>query len=443
MNNCDVAIIGAGPYGLSTAAHLQQIKGLEVRMFGKPMDFWERCMPKGMLLRSRWRATHIADPNEALTLDEYKSATGNEKFGEPIPVSEFVHYGRWFRKEAGLASDSRNVARVSRDAGRYKIILEDGETLTAKRVVVGTGIECFAYKPHIFADIPSKLASHCSKLPDYGAFRGKDVAVIGGGQSALETGAFLEEHGARVEILVRQPMHCRKARFAWLGNPWWMKYLRGRGDVGPTSISLIIQHPSLFARFPQRLKTKWDQRASKLGISYRLVPQMSPDAVRPSQTVERAQVVGERLRLRTTNGVERIVDHAVLATGYRVNVAACSFLDREILEKLAVVDGYPRLDAGLESSVPGLHFAGAMAAYDFGPLMRFVAGTGFAGEKVAQRIRSRAKKERRLARDLQQASPAPSRPHARSEDAAVFGAAASRNRELPDVMQFRQNADAD
>ena len=69
MTTCDVAIIGAGPYGLSASAHLRTIKGLDVHTFGEPMSFWERNMPVGMLLRSGWAATHIASPNESLTLE--------------------------------------------------------------------------------------------------------------------------------------------------------------------------------------------------------------------------------------------------------------------------------------------------------------------------------------------------------------------------------------
>ena len=73
MASCDVAVIGAGPYGLSAAAHLRTVKGLEVRLFGEPMSFWDRHMPAGMLLRSPWEASHISDPDGAFTLDAYRS----------------------------------------------------------------------------------------------------------------------------------------------------------------------------------------------------------------------------------------------------------------------------------------------------------------------------------------------------------------------------------
>jgi FAD-dependent urate hydroxylase len=391
MDHCDVAIVGAGPYGLSTAAYLRQFAGVQTRVFGKPMDFWRHRVPPRMVLRSVWHATHIADPKNRLTLDEYVRATADHQMSEPIPVSSFVDYGCWYSSRAGLQLDPRNVAQMAWASGRFLLTLHDGSVVSAGRVVVAIGIESFAYKPAIFSGIPPELAHHSSELRDYSALNGKTVAVIGGGQSALESGAFLQQHGARVEILMRQPMHCRKARFAWLGNPAWLKLLRGRGEVGPLGVSLIIQRPSLFGRLPRRLQTQWDLRASKLGLSYRLAPELAPQTICAGQSVENARIVGGRLHLRLSDGSVRVVDRAVLATGYQIDLARSPLFSPEILERLAFTDGYPQLDAGLESAFPGLHFTGALAAYSFGPLLRFVSGTQFAGSHIARRVQLRSK----------------------------------------------------
>jgi FAD-dependent urate hydroxylase len=383
----DVAVVGAGPFGLSAAAHLREIKGLEMRIFGQPMCFWERCMPPQMLLRSHWHATHIADPKDELTLDAYRFA-GNRGLAEPIPVAEFIKYGRWFHVRSGIGSDYRKVVGIDLAGNGYRLTLEDGETAAAKRVLVAIGIERFAYKPDMFHRVPRELVSHSSELRDYRGFKEKEVIVIGGGQSALESAAFLHEGGAHVELLVRAPAQCaRKSWYRKRINPKWLKVLHGRGGVGPAGISLIIQRPSFFGRFPRRLQTAWDRRATKLGFSYRLVPNMNGTPIGSGQSVDRVRVEGERLRLWLSDENERVVDHVVLATGYRVNVARYGLFTRQILDRLTLVDGYPRLDSGLESSVPGLHFLGAPAAYSFGPLMRFVAGTPFAASAVTRRIR--------------------------------------------------------
>ena len=62
MTTCDIAIVGAGPYGLSAAAHLEAANGVKVRVFGEPMSFWEQHMPRGMFLRSPLVATNLSDP---------------------------------------------------------------------------------------------------------------------------------------------------------------------------------------------------------------------------------------------------------------------------------------------------------------------------------------------------------------------------------------------
>src|SRR5882762_10557201 len=125
MPTCDVAIVGAGPYGLSAAAHLRAIKGLEVRVFAEPMGFWRRDMPVGMLLRSNWTATRIADPNRSLTLEAYQAASGNH-LAAPVPLERFIQYGMWYQRHAVPDVDRRKIARVESAPRGFRLILEDG-----------------------------------------------------------------------------------------------------------------------------------------------------------------------------------------------------------------------------------------------------------------------------------------------------------------------------
>lgn len=126
MDTCDVAILGAGPYGLSVAAHLRQSKLLDVRVLGGPMSFWERHMPAGMLLRSPCVATHFSHPQRRLTLDAFEKANGNRfavkvpstvtedfiarEMAKRVPLQDFIRYGHWFLRQANLPVDSRVVS---------------------------------------------------------------------------------------------------------------------------------------------------------------------------------------------------------------------------------------------------------------------------------------------------------------------------------------------
>ncbi len=382
----DLVIVGAGPYGLSAAAHLRRIAGLEVRLFGEPMRFWERHMPAGMLLRSKWEASHLSDPEGRLTLDAYRELEGNGHLKDPVAAKDFIEYGRWFHRAAGLSAEVHEVQRIDLERGRYRVLLDSGETLHSKRVVVAAGIQRFAYRPELYDELPAELASHSSETRDFGRFKGKEVLVIGGGQSAAECASFLLEAGARAEMLVRKPLCHGKARFAWLPRGQWTRIFYGRGDVGPAGISLIVQHPNLFRCLPKQTQRKWDRRSHKTGFSLRCVP-IREIPIQRGKSICAVRAAGEKVRCELNDGTVRMADHIILATGYRVNVARYEFLSPEILRNLDLVEGYPRLDAGLESSLPGLHFLGAPAAWSFGPLVRFVAGSEYLARALAKRIR--------------------------------------------------------
>ena len=386
MEKCDVAIVGAGPYGLSAAAHLASVKGLEVRLFGEPMSFWEQHMPEAMLLRSPWDGSHIADPENRLTLDAYRNVNGNGHLAEPLPLEDFIRYGHWFGEQAKLSPDRRKVMRIQPAPAGYQLELENGEPWFARRVVVAAGIKFFAHRPKIFARLPSSLVAHASEHRDFAKFRGKEVLVIGGGQSALETAALLSEAGAYVEVLVRN------SKVHWLGRHQrmsskrlaWMFY--GRGGIGPAGVSLAIQRPDLFRRLPRRIQDWSGARAVRPAGAAWLKPRTQNVTIHTNALVDQVRIEGERLHLRLSDEDERIVDHVVLGTGYQVNLALYPFLPPEVLRRLDLVHGYPRLDAGLESSLSGLHFLGAPAAWSFGPLMKFVAGTEFSSNALRERI---------------------------------------------------------
>ena len=149
MATRDVTILGAGPYGLSAAAHLRTLKGLDVCVFGEPMSFWDRNMPAGMLLRSNWTATQIANPDGSLTLEAFKEASGNH-LSQPVPLDRFIQYGQWYQQRAVPDLDRRKVCRIESDPGGFRVHLEDGETVISRRVVVAAGIGAFAWRPPEF-----------------------------------------------------------------------------------------------------------------------------------------------------------------------------------------------------------------------------------------------------------------------------------------------------
>jgi NADPH-dependent 2,4-dienoyl-CoA reductase/sulfur reductase-like enzyme len=391
---CDVAIVGAGPYGLSAAAHLRAADGLDVRVFGEPMAFWERQMPVGMLLRSPYVASHISDPQLSLTLDDYGASNGGP-VAKPVPLDRFVHYGRWFQGEIAPDLDRRLVERVDCNGAGFELELADGEQVRARRVVVAAGIARFASTPSTFAGLPPELVSHSSAHRDLRSFAGREVAVIGGGQSALESAALLSEVGAAVEVLVRAPRIYYLRRIGRLHRLGPItRLLFAPAEVGPAGLSRLVSAPSWYRRFPRDLQDRFAVRSLRPAGAAWLVDRLADVPITTNRAVTGARAADGRLELALDDGTVRRVDHAVLATGYRVDITRYPFLGRRLLEQIAMVNGYPKLSRSYESSVEGLHFLGAPSAWSYGPLMRFVAGTEFSSPVLTRGILGRRRPRR-------------------------------------------------
>jgi thioredoxin reductase len=351
------------------------------------MEFWDRQMPVGMRLRSSWDASHIADPAGELTLNHFEEVRGTS-IARPIPIADFLAYARWFQRQVAPDLDERRVLAITRASDGFRLQIDDGEEISTPRVVVAAGIGSFARRPPVFDRVAPSLAPHSSEIHDLEPFAGRRVAVVGGGQSALETGALAKEAGAEVEVIVRRP------RVRWLNRSGVIyrnlgplrKLLYPPTDVGPPLLNQLVARPDLFRQVPERFQPTLAYRAIRPAVSDWLRPRLRDVRLTTGQWVVAVEPKGEQLILRLSDGSDRTVDCAVVATGYQVDVACYAFLGADLLGSIKVASGYPVLSRGFESSVPGLHILGAPAAHSFGPLMRFVSGTGYTGRMLARYI---------------------------------------------------------
>jgi hypothetical protein len=381
-SDCEVAVIGAGPYGLSAGAHLKAT-GRDVRVFGRPMEFWADKMPAGMLLRSPRVASNISDPNHRFTLDSYENSAKIAPRA-PVPLETFVCYGQWFQRELVPCLDRREIKSVQRVEGGFAVVLEDGDFLCAKRVVVAAGIADFRKIPSVFSNLPPELLTHCYQGLDPRGFPGKRVAVIGAGQSALECAALLHEGGADVEVIAKIPI------LRWIGQHPWLhrmgplsSLLYSPHDVGPAGISRLVAAPNLVRQIPLKVRDRIRTRAVRPAGSQWLPVRLEKVKITRGRFVEAATAIAQEAELQLDDGSRRVVDHVLLGTGYTVDIAQYGFLSRELVNELNLMGGYPRLGPGFAASIPGLHFIGATAARSYGPLLYFVAGTEFASKTLS------------------------------------------------------------
>jgi cation diffusion facilitator CzcD-associated flavoprotein CzcO len=369
-------IVGAGPNGLAAAAHLR-VAGIDVRCFGEPLEAWTEHMPAGMLLRSRRRSSHIADPHQELTIDHYERAEDRIVSHPTITREEFVDYGRWFQRRVVPELDTRKVTEVARHDGAFQVTVDGGERVPASRVVVAAGLSPFLNVPAPFDGLPSTVRSHSYEHANLSGFRGLRTTVIGSGQSALESAALLHEAGATVELLART------AAIRWLaeGEP--------AAAPVPPRIGRIAAAPDVLRRMPGRLQPVISFRCIRPAGASWLRPRLTDVPLSLGRTVVDAKVLDGVVELSLDDGSSRTVDRVFLGTGYRIDVRRYAFLAADLLAELDLVEGYPVLSAGLESSVRGLHFMGAPAAYSFGPIMRFVVGSWYSAPAVARRAADR------------------------------------------------------
>ncbi|MGH4007102.1 MAG: FAD-dependent oxidoreductase [Pseudonocardiaceae bacterium] len=392
-----VAVIGAGPYGLSTAAHLRA-HGLPVRIFGDPLASWRENMPAGMVLKSSPAASTISAPQPGHTLQDFCDAMGEPRLQtdrQVVPIDTFIRYGMWFKKRLVPDVEQVRVAAVDRRDGGLHLKLDSGEQFRAKAVVVATGLIGFAHLPaELAAAVPGGPAatgviSHSSQHADLGRFAGREVVVVGAGQSALESAALLHEAGASVRILVR-------GRGASFGDPpasglhWQPDTPLGRA----WSLYAVSHYAAAFRYLPVRTRLYLVRNVLGPKGAWWLKDRVAGHIpVLARQRITGARVDGRKAVLMTLSqdGLRSEVstDHVLAATGYRVDLEALGYLGSELRAMLARTEGAPRLDASFQSSVPGLYFTGLPSAATFGPVLRFVCGTEFASPRVAAAVAQR------------------------------------------------------
>jgi len=384
----DVAIVGAGPFGLSTGAFL---RGVHARVFGPVLETWSEVMPPEMILRSSWEDATIASPGEVGSTDRWIEATGEEKPAR-VSLQTFLRYGEWFREQLVREHDPSRVELVARENGGYRVGTSSGDEVRARHVVVAVGTLPFAYAPAPFAhavDGDRVRFAFQRGAAGAGAQPGERIVIVGAGQSALESAASAARAGAAVEIVVRSHVH-------WFAD---REPERERGPLGrmlydlaypvvgfgPPPLNRIVLAPDLFASLPLRLRNALNGRLLRAGGAPWLRDEVeSLVAITEGRVVVSLERTGDELRLGLDDGSVREADRVLLATGFRFDVARLDFFAPELRGRIRIRHGWPVIDRNLRSvTEPGISFAGYPAEGTFGPATRFVRGTRLAGPRIA------------------------------------------------------------
>jgi FAD-dependent urate hydroxylase len=372
-------VIGAGPYALSCAA-LAREHGIDTVTVGRPMGFWRRHMPAGMLLRSGpdW---HL-DASGVHTLAAYLEERAVDPADvDPLPIGLFLDYAEWFRRAKGIGVREDLVVDLTKPDDRFEAALESGERIVADAVVAAPGIRNFTNLPAWAGSVPAGRAAHTCDLVRFEDLSGARVLIVGGRQSAYEWAALLVEQGAaRIDLVHRHDVP-RFERVSWtfvdaylettMRVPgWWRSLPRAEQDA-------------ITRRF-------WE--VGRLTLEYWLTPRLASPAIHrwPGTEVVRAEpTAAGDLTVRLSNGDDLRVDQVIFACGYRADLARVPYL-AGVLDRVEVADGFPVLDEAFGASLPRLYLPGFAATRDFGPFFGFVKGTAAAATLMVDDLLVRA-----------------------------------------------------
>ncbi|MGD0147542.1 MAG: NAD(P)-binding domain-containing protein [Xanthobacteraceae bacterium] len=392
MVKVENAIVGAGPYGLSIAAHFRAA-GIESLVIGQPMASWRNNMPEGMILKSEPFASNLSDPQRRYTLERFYASRGGayRPIGNPLSIADFLDYARWFQQQTRIEAVEATLIDLRQVDDGFELALADGGVITARCVVLATGYLPFKRMPSVLDGLPSELISHSSEHRDLAQFAGKDVTIVGCGQSALELAVLLHEQEVNVRVLARAD------RVAWGKAPNLSRSVLRRlcypdAGIGPGWRSVIVSElPNGFRRLPRQFRHDYVARswgpAGAWWLEQRArdrFPLLSSHAI--AHAVER----GGKLALAVQSPGKTVTfetDHVIAATGYRVDLDRIQYLSPGLRAKIRTYEGAPILDRALQSSIAGLHFVGVTSAQSFGPVMRFVYGAKHAAALLTAHLR--------------------------------------------------------
>jgi thioredoxin reductase len=344
--------------------------------------------PYGSVISAATRGYDIATYATLHGFDDYVDRVG------PLSLERFLGYADWFTDQ--LVPDVRDltVTNVTPGDGGFKVEFAEEAPAFARQVIVATGLLPYMHIPPELSGLPSDLMTHSSVHDRLDQFSGRRVVVIGAGQSALQTGALLQEAGAEVQVVAR------------------------RHDlIWEEAVAQELRLPDYILRPPSKLCEGWGGAFADSPDAFRLLPESV--RVRKALTSfgpkgawwlrERVEDVvevltghqlksaephgsGVRLHLDGSKRSSIEADHVIAGTGFRIDVSRLTYLSPEIQTGLTTRGNCPLVNRAGESTIPGMYFAGALTSVSLGPGVRFISGTHQTAPQLAKSVARRARK---------------------------------------------------
>jgi len=355
------------------------------------MLFWSQIAKAGgeRYLKSYCFGTNLSTPIPGYSFADYSRPQGLEVF-EPCSIANFAAYGHWFQQKVISCVEPANVLLVRLCSNGFELALEDGRSVVARHLVIATGLSYFAHVPSTFGSLPNSLITHTGNVSEFAAFKGRDIAVIGAGQSALEAAALLQEAGARPQLLIREESILWQTRVR-RERTLWRRLRSPISSLGTGPKAWVLTHfPPSMHYVPAMLRVPFVRSHLPPEGAWWLrerVEHVVPVHRGTSVISARERSGGVVLQLEK-DGTQRelAVDHVIAGTGYHIDVERLDFLETAVRVRIKQVDHAPKLSSKFESSVSGLYFVGPLSSMSFGPLFRFVVGAEYTAPTLAAHL---------------------------------------------------------
>jgi cation diffusion facilitator CzcD-associated flavoprotein CzcO len=374
----NLLIIGAGPFGLALAAYVKSLN-MNHLVVGRPMEFWKNNMPDGMFLRSA--SDWSLDPTDRASILHYLETLEKTPADvEPLSRAFYLDYAQWFQEQHGLKSLPSYVNKLYKINQRFKALLDNGHVIEANHVVVAVGMGYFQHLPAELTELlPQGRFRHTAEAVQLQGLKAKRVLILGGRQSAFEWTALLNEAGAEeVHVVYRH----ESPQFAVSDWAWV-----------PPLVKAMVDKPGWFRQLSREEK---EAICMQLWVDGQLKVEdwLEKRVLRPNTHIyPKTKLVSctERLDgvmyIGLDNGASFSVEDVILATGYKMDLERISFLLKgNLLNRIAIDNGFPVLDEHFQSSVKGLYFTGMAATQDFGPFFGFTVAVQASAKLIGDSI---------------------------------------------------------
>ena len=384
----DLAIIGAGVQALTLTTHLLQKSTKHYHKFlvfdpsQTWMSQWQQQFAAQQIPYLRSPAVHHPDPNP-LQLRTFAENRQNELFppydrpGTKL-FNDFCNevIRRWKLADKVYPAKVIQILPIERASrSRFQLVLDTGETIIARRVVLATGsgkVQFPEWVKKITSDYPSDKLCHSQQVNlNQLKLTGERILIVGGGLTSGHLAKGAINQGATVTLITRKQLQEK----IFDADPGWL---------GPKYLKDFYAETDWSARYQQIQQARsGGSMTPEMMLQLRKASHEGKARIDECCQVRDARWQENLWQVNCLDGSKHQFNRIWLATGTRFNVTEHPLL-QNVLETYPteIVNGLPILDEHLRLPKSNFFIMGGLAALRIGPVARNIGG----GKMACQRI---------------------------------------------------------